>query len=527
MKKRVCLLAAILSLTQMSACSGNSAGNVDNKEVESSESVSISGEDGTSSISLNTESGINPFAEFSVPEGTGKISDEFKAMFPFVTDDGTSLNTAAEIEASIRNQSHFTLENLTIDNIKKCDEYQAQSTLFKFTTDNNTPPTEMEDCYCSSIAIDDEFYRVVFGSTAISKAADASAYAPENIALTYYGFALDLEEAYTVFPVVAGNDQYGYYFVCPVLKLMGFDTSGLMAPNANTTQATGNELFADNIIYNSDGVLVTLDDFDIETSNAVISIQNDNPDNKKVYFSLRALTVNGIWHSSSKAKRYINNSYDVNLPISAGEGKTRTVSCGGLNGYNPYYESNLYMLGETYTSLPVETICLFYQVQIGNNGERVDGHTVLKTRDYNDGDLEAAYGEKIYEFKAGNVPFEVYQKKDISGGSTVVIRNVGDMQLDFEGVTDIKDSNDTYTRTYWVVNNMPTKYNMEEYEYSQTPMMPDGGIRIFQIESPEFIRKELEIPDNKPLEVSIQLVFHEKYSALEDYEKVIIPVTIE
>lgn len=178
----------------------------------------------------SSESTTETEAVTMLDDGKSEIIDpEFKTLFPFITTNGTALNTEAENEAAIAHSGQFTVKTPTVEEIESS---KSEDTLFKFVMINTTSPKCVDGLYVQSLTTDDMSYSVVFGDDETSALEDVTAYAKSGTTMTYYAFARKTDSGtYMLIPVIAGNDDgTGYYFVRPALAMLGYGTGGLASP---------------------------------------------------------------------------------------------------------------------------------------------------------------------------------------------------------------------------------------------------------------------------------------------------------
>ena len=136
------------------------------------------------------------------------------------------------------------------------------------------------------------------------------------------------------------------------------------------------------IIYDAEGVTVTLDEYNIDENNEylnlTLSIVNQNPDNKKVYFRTHAF-VDGGFSSTIESSELI-----------AGESDTIAIHV-LISEYFEFRE--LINAG----SIPMESLTISYDIQIGSDSEYVYGQAEFTNSDFTEEDFKNVYGEKINE----------------------------------------------------------------------------------------------------------------------------------
>lgn len=158
------------------------------------------------------------------------IPEEVKTMFPFMTDDGKALPTYAENVKAIDNDGRYTVTELSYENI---DPENYAKNLYTFTMTNAQSPEEIYGLYIMNFSSADEDYYVELGESATSQLDEAEIYAPSGTEVTYFAFATVTDDGrYTLIPVIAGNDETGYYFVRSNLRMFGYDADAFAIPES-------------------------------------------------------------------------------------------------------------------------------------------------------------------------------------------------------------------------------------------------------------------------------------------------------
>ncbi len=276
-------------------------------------------------------------------------------------------------------------------------------------------------------------------------------------------------------------------------------------------------------IYDQDGVTITLENVAIDEwlahyedrgyvssdDSPVISIMNNNPDNKKLRFEVSAITFNGI----EGDLYYGDLRFDY---IEAGGNSSKEIwLADGL--FSDDYQEAVKRLNQDFKSYPVETIGFYYKIQVGSDSELVSGCTILKTSKYQEGNLEKAYGEKICELEveAEKTTCEVYYKQD-ADGFTVVLRNMGAE----DGVNN-EYCIQSGLENPWLINGKKVK-EYKTYGYSNGRIKREGGVAVLRLEdTAEGIRKKAEIPNDEPIEIQMSVQVYG------EWEDVIIPLPFE
>ena len=162
------------------------------------------------------------------------------------------------------------------------------------------------------------------------------------------------------------------------------------------SEAFASSVLKDNTIYSKDGVEFTVDK--ISTNNIDFKVTNNNSNNKKVRFIVWDITVNGL---------SVGAQWDSSQVL---VGDTVSYPC-DIYTYRLVDIWNAY--GVSLSDAPIETIGIYYSVQIGSDSEFEYAYAELKTNNYSTGD-------KLFGTKLGSIDFNYYEAdKEISVTTTV------------------------------------------------------------------------------------------------------------
>ena len=108
--------------------------------------------------------------------------------------------------------------------------------IYKFTMINDDPAEELdtgdEIFFCSTLYIGADDYFIIFGSDEYNTIEDVLPYCTENKTVEYWAYAdVDEEGLITLFPLIAGSEESGYYPVIPVFAFLGLDVSKMEYPD--------------------------------------------------------------------------------------------------------------------------------------------------------------------------------------------------------------------------------------------------------------------------------------------------------
>ncbi|MDE5742346.1 MAG: hypothetical protein K2H90_07855, partial [Oscillospiraceae bacterium] len=112
----------------------------------------------------------------------------------------------------------------------------SSNCLYKFAMINDKPAAEFdagtETYFCSTLYIGDEEYLVVFGTDEYNTIEDVLPYCTANKLVEYWAFAyVDDIGMITLYPLIAGSEETGYYVVIPVFESFGMDVSEMEYPD--------------------------------------------------------------------------------------------------------------------------------------------------------------------------------------------------------------------------------------------------------------------------------------------------------
>lgn len=171
-----------------------------------------------------TEPVIGISGEFSAGDSeSGKLLDQINSGFiSYDKNEVTNLlNESGVTEKSLA-------ENVESTNISNC--------VYRFAMINDESAAEFDDgaetYFCSTLYIGDEEYLVVFGTDEYNTIEDVLPYCTENKLVEYWAYAyVDDDGLITLFPLIAGSEESGYYAVIPVFESLGMDVSGMEYPD--------------------------------------------------------------------------------------------------------------------------------------------------------------------------------------------------------------------------------------------------------------------------------------------------------
>ncbi len=265
-------------------------------------------------------------------------------------------------------------------------------------------------------------------------------------------------------------------------------------------KAYTNLTISNNVIYNENGVSLTFDSFEDknDTDNHVtmhLTLSNNNDSNKKVFFDIQNLYVNGVKIANRPLLDYVTES-GVFVPFTELEnGNTVQLQVGSITCD---YLDNIYSkLGTGYMESPIETIQMDYMIQIGSNSESVYDSIVLQTANYNNDSFAALFGEHFTTLEVPNT----------TDSNTSVLETYGSFKDTFcvFAVRSETFENLRISQTNDLLMNGVELSNGKDYTMYE---LPDGALYIVNL-SEDDIRKQCEIGNDEPLNVNLSINYIE------------------
>lgn len=253
------------------------------------------------------------------------------------------------------------------------------------------------------------------------------------------------------------------------------------------------------VIVDEEGVKVTCLGLNEETSALRVKVENNNPDNKKVFFSVGSLRLNGMGYKDQM-----------------GAGKSLIDGDeSGMAGTNAIYEIQIDKeeYEKCYDNLGVDesermlyTIDMDYTLQIGSSSEKEVKNVVLKTDNYvenfidtyltgfqlctaiEDERIAEAVDSLTYVMKEG---LDVYYKM-VEDGFVIVLKNASDnLLVCTDGILILIGGGDHFDSSYKL-----GYYDLANKGY----ISGNGGIIATKIDkTADDIRKEFEIANDVPV----------------------------
>ena len=280
--------------------------------------------------------------------------------------------------------------------------------------------------------------------------------------------------------------------------------SSIAENNSNTTA----DQKVNQIIYDQDDVKITLSSFNYDTYKMNFKVENKNK--KSFVLNITNITLNGkAYDFSVKDKTTVKSNKTSEL-----------VGYCQLNGKAPGksdWNDPLDLNNE------LETVGVYFNTQLDSNGKTEENYKVLKTPKYIETSLEHSYGEFYSTFSVYDCPVNVYLNKQDDGSIKAVLQNAGEKTIHLHE----EIGKDNKTTSYLFVNDTPYKSDKNQ-EFNGT-LLAFGGIQIYDIDSVDTIRKNMNISKNSSLEVSLQFRNSTKndFSDSDKYTIVQVPLNLK
>ncbi len=249
----------------------------------------------------------------------------------------------------------------------------------------------------------------------------------------------------------------------------------------------------DNEIYNKNGVVLSFNSiefgaFTTASLREQFTINNQNPDNKKVSIRDMKVLVNGIAIQSNYG------GHDEILGVTTGEPIDFYSSC----SYDRQYDTILGFYGESRNTVPIKELRFIYDIQVGSNSESEKVDTVLKTSSYDGIGIEALFGDLVttmtYENKHSVMETSNVYYREGDFGTTITVVNTNEAWGKVSSYEWYSEPN------IYVNGNLYTKLS-DDYRY-----LSDGKMYFINFKpTAEELRKHFEIPNSEPLSISIEI----------------------
>lgn len=233
-------------------------------------------------------------------------------------------------------------ENVESTNISNC--------VYRFAMINDEPAEEFdagtEIYFCSTLYIGDEEYLVIFGTDEYNTIEDVLPYCTENKLVEYWAYAhVDESGLITLFPLIAGSEESGYYAVIPVFESLGLDVSGMEYPDEPLGKDYDPDSKAGEAVDGEGAVTIKITGADNMDAMVTVDCTVTNTYSFDAIISGKTLTVNGE-DCSEDATFYFNVKSGETLTDDAFYIDNCTLQAGDVI----FVSANL-MDGETYEDI--------------------------------------------------------------------------------------------------------------------------------------------------------------------------------
>lgn len=233
-------------------------------------------------------------------------------------------------------------ENVESTNISNC--------VYRFAMINDESAEEFdagtEIYFCSTLYIGDEEYLVIFGTDEYNTIEDVLPYCTENKLVEYWAYAhVDESGLITLFPLIAGSEESGYYAVIPVFESLGLDVSGMEYPDEPLGKDYDPDSKAGEAVDGEGAVTIKITGADNMDAMVTVDCTVTNTYSFDAIISGKTLTVNGE-DCSDDATFYFNVKSGETLTDDAFYIDNCTLQAGDVI----FVSANL-MDGETYEDI--------------------------------------------------------------------------------------------------------------------------------------------------------------------------------
>lgn len=185
----------------------------------------------------NVESSTTDTGTVTSNESSEVSAASIESLFPFATDDGKALPTYAENVKAIDELTDHTVTELAYENFDS-DGNNDYDKLFTFKSKDMPDVQESDNVYYTTfLSATGEEYLVTFGETDTAELDEASMYVNHDTELTYFAYGTtNGNGSYHLTPVIAGNDEIGYYFVRSNIRMIGYNADELQPITIQSSQ---------------------------------------------------------------------------------------------------------------------------------------------------------------------------------------------------------------------------------------------------------------------------------------------------
>lgn len=247
--------------------------------------------------------------------------------------------------------------------------------------------------------------------------------------------------------------------------------------------------FSDGVMCDERGVKVTFKGFRLEDNGTLFmnfDVSNQNEDNKKLFIDKMYVAVNGLVCGT------YGGMYVTLTPPEGMEVGTDSAVALPISGSTIMEE--IYALGETTSSFPIETVSFWFSLKIGSNSEQESRVVTLKSSAYQDGSFVKYLGDMAGSATSGGMSYDIYVKR-------------GDFGMIVTGVatSDVPEPvNPAFPDTTLNGNNVflyEGSFARSNFVWANTCVV------LLQItKTEEELRKENEIGNSEPFEIALKFM---------------------
>ena len=263
-------------------------------------------------------------------------------------------------------------------------------------------------------------------------------------------------------------------------ELSGHHENEQVSSSAETSDQDGSDIiYADSFrnvtLFDQDGVSLTM----LDMNN--FEVRDVNEDNKKAEVWMVDILYDGMF--------YDRGTYGSGASLKSGESEEFSV-------YGLYDESDFWSMAGNYSpvlsELPLIEMSFKFMVQIGSDSEEVLYTRTVRLNRYSEESLQPLYENKAGVFPCGEGSYEVYLLR--SGDKVAyAVKNLTGEDLLMAGTAGTM-----HGHGYWWTNG-------KQYGSELAVDIPDGAIGIIQLGDIKDIWKEIEVKNNTPVSVSLEL----------------------
>ncbi len=239
-------------------------------------------------------------------------------------------------------------------------------------------------------------------------------------------------------------------------------------------------VYRDQLVFEQDGVTVTLRSYDYEH---YFEVKNNNPDNKKV----DVIFSDKIFYDGLYLEKMRGTQKGTGW-LKSGESATVYYS---IVDSDAQFRTEISNYATGLAELPLTELSLHFSVQIGSKSEQVNYTRVLRSSRWTEDDWGDLYGDLVGDFEyGGELIYSVYRIRD-ERGNTFAIRNRTDTEL-------FAKYWPWFAQCQWYVEG-------EKYGGIFSLLIPPEGSGIVHFTDIDSVYKELELPNGTPIHLSLSI----------------------